>query len=80
METGTINLFDGADERSLMITVLCEWKGGYKNSINTVKMLSRVYREQTGIDCEPLIQELEDRVYALLFKNELESEQQGLDM
>ena len=71
VETRVVNLFEGNEEKSLMITVVIKWNGGYANSINTVKMPLSTYKEYSKIDCEPLVQELEDRVYALLFENEV---------
>ena len=80
VEVQTVNLFDGADERSIMISPIVKWVGGYAHGINSVKMPLSVYHNQTKIDCEPLVQELEDRVYALLFENELAHEQQDLGL
>jgi len=78
VEARTINLFAGNEEPSLMITIIIEWKGGYKNSMNTVKMPLSVYREYSGIDVEPLVAELEDRAFALLIEGEVGHEQAKL--
>lgn len=75
IETRKVHLFDGSEESSMMVTVIKEWTGGYKSSENVVKMLLSAWREHSGIDCEPLVEELEDRVFALLFEGEVGHEQ-----
>lgn len=70
IESRTVHTFDGSDSRSLMITVVVKWKGGYSNSINTCKMPVDKYSEITGLNVEALILELEDRVFGLLFEGE----------
>lgn len=80
IEARTVMTFDGVEERSLMITAIIRWKGGFANSINTVKMPLSNYAEATGINIDELVIELENRAYNLLFKGELAHEQPELPL
>lgn len=73
-----VHIFEGADERQIMITEVIRWKGGYANSMNTPKMPLSAVQTESKIEVEKLVNILEDEVYSLLFENKLGHDQQKL--